>query len=215
MIRGIHTSEFWITVLTIICLTILVALDKVTLEIALGLLGASGAYTMSRGASKWGGVSRTSRPDPAAKAHPPSGLVSMICAGLIAFAALGLLVQVTGAVGCATSSSVRPVHDAFVVEAERDLKSAFYVVDAFLLWEERNRHTAGPAVTAIADDLRIQFPAYLTSAQDVLRTYKRTRTPEGRADLATWLQTVQAAMLQAVKHMPAQDADAAIARAGM
>jgi hypothetical protein len=207
MPRGIHTSEFWLTLVTIVCLTVLVALDKVTLEIALGLLGASGIYTASRGVAKLSGVSRGARSAP----KPGGGTggegvasIMALCLGLQALT--GILITT----GCSTTE-VAPGHDAFVVEAEKDLRTAFHVVDAFLSWEERNRPVVGEEVTNLADDLRVQFPAYLASAQDVLRTYKRSRTPEGRGDVVTWLQTVQSAMLAAVRHLPPPVTDSAIA----
>ena len=89
-----------------------------------------------------------------------------------------------------------------VVEAEKDIRTAFHLVDGFLSWEAANRTTAGPSVTAIADDLRESFPSALQSAQDTLRAYKRHRTPEGRADVTAWLATVNAAMLAALRHLP-------------
>lgn len=79
----------------------------------------------------------------------------------------------------------------------------------FLAWEHANRATVGPEVTALADDLRVQFPAYLQSAGAVLKAYKLNRTPEGKASLTTWLATINAAVLQAVKHLPTDNADAA------
>lgn len=128
-------------------------------------------------------------------------------------------IALTGAVGVSvlsgcSSTQMAPGQDAFVVEAEKDLRTAFHVVDGFLAWEAANRLTAGHDVTTLADDLRIQFPAYLQSAQDVLRAYKRNRTPEGRASVTTWLETVNAAMLAAVRHLPAPEANAAYKAAG-
>lgn len=207
--RGIHTSEFWLTLVTILCLTFLVSIDKVSVEIALGLLGASGIYTASRGVAKLGGLSRGARP-PAKPAGgpgaPDAGTAKHVVTLCLALQAItGLIITA----GC-SSTQVAPGHDAFVVEAEKDIRTAFHVVDAFLQWEERNRPVVGEEVTNLADDLRVQFPAYLASAQDVLRAYKRSRTPEGRADVVTWLQTVQSAMLAAVRHLPPAVTDSAI-----
>lgn len=132
---------------------------------------------------------------------------------LIAGIALSGAVGVSVLSGC-SSTQVAPGQDAFVVEAEKDLRTAFHVVDGFLAWEAANRSTAGQEVTALADDLRVQFPAYLQSARDVLRAFKRNRTPEGRASVATWLDTVHAAMLAALRHLPAPEANAAYRATG-
>lgn len=125
----------------------------------------------------------------------------------LTFTACGVLT------GCA-SNSVAEGHDPFVVEAEKDIRTAFHVVDGFLAWENTNRAVAGPEVTAFADTLRLSFPDYLTSAQSVLRAYKENRTAEGRASVMTWLETLNAAMLRAVQHLPEKDAKVAYRAAG-
>jgi hypothetical protein len=119
-----------------------------------------------------------------------------------------------GLTGCASSGQVAEGQEAFVVEAEKDLRTAFHVVDGFLAWEAANRAAVGAEVTALADDLRVRFPVYLQSAEDVLRTYKRTRDADGRASVRTWLTTVNSAMLAALRHLPPPQANAAYAAAG-
>lgn len=111
--------------------------------------------------------------------------------------------------GC-SSTQVAPGHDPFVVRAESDMMTSWRVVDAFLAWEHANRDSVGPGVTSIADDLRVRFPGYLTSAEFVLRTYKRHRTPELRADTQTWLITLQTAMQQALRYLPTPETDKAL-----
>ena len=50
--RGILTSEFWLTALVIIATTVLTAMGKMTAEQAVGSLGVSGLYALSRGVAK-------------------------------------------------------------------------------------------------------------------------------------------------------------------
>lgn len=135
-------------------------------------------------------------------------------AAMLYFAAVSLVCLILPPITGCSSTQVAAGHDPFVVEAEKDLRSAFHVVDDFLAWEHANRRTLSPAVTSFADDLRIQFPAYLQSAEDTLRTYKRNRTPENKASLSTWLATVQAAMAQAITFLPPPEAAAAKAKLG-
>lgn len=137
----------------------------------------------------------------------PKLLGLLVAAGL----AVAALAPVTTITGCTTSSQVEPGHDAYVIEVEKDLRTAFNVVDAFLQWEHLNRATAGRDVTAAADALRVNFPKSYASAQNVLRTYKRTRTPEAKADMATWVATINAALIEAVKNLPAAEASKAFA----
>lgn len=115
--------------------------------------------------------------------------------------------------GC-SSTQVAAGSEAWVVESEKDLRSAFYVVDEFLRWEHANRATAGADVTKLADTLRREFPGKHASAEAVLRTYKRTRTPEARADASTWVATVNAAMIEALRHLPPAEATKAFNAAG-
>lgn len=125
---------------------------------------------------------------------------------------LGTAVVVTG-LGCA-SNQTAPGSEAFVVEAEKDLRTAFHVVDGFLRWELANRGgAASPDVTKIADTLRVEFPGKLASAEKVLRAYKANRDPNGKADLMAWVNTLTTAMLEAVKHLPTKEAEAAYAKA--
>jgi hypothetical protein len=133
-------------------------------------------------------------------------LVSLAAAVLMT---AGLTLTLPILPGCASSGTVEAGSESFVVEAEKDIRTAFNVVDAFLQWEAANRSLAGADVTRVADQLRSQFPGYLASARDTLRTYKTNRTPENRASLSTWLATINTAMLQAVQHMPAPAASAA------
>ena len=131
----------------------------------------------------------------------------------LAIGCLALSVTTGGLTGCA-SSQVAPGSEAFVVESEKDLRSAFYVVDGFLEWELANRPQAGKDVTAVADDLRAHFPGYLKSAEEVLRTYKANRTADNKAALGTWVATLNAAMIQSLKYLPQATANAAYAKAG-
>lgn len=54
---GIATTEFWLTALALVCVTVLISLDKVTVN-QIGelwpLLGSIGAYAVSRGIAKRG-----------------------------------------------------------------------------------------------------------------------------------------------------------------
>lgn len=122
---------------------------------------------------------------------------------------VGTVAAVVTATGCSTTATSG---DPFVVEAEKDLRTAFNVVDSFLEWEANNRATAGSDVTAAADTIRTTFPAAYKSAWDTLTTYKQNRDPAGRANLATWLQTINAAMLNAVRAMPQAQASSAISK---
>lgn len=134
---------------------------------------------------------------------------------LLATALLGSLILIGAAnTGCSTTQ-VAEGHNPFVVEAEKDLRTSWHIVDGFLSWEHANRKTVDPGVTAIADDLRVAFPSYLQSAEDVLRAYKRSRTPANRAELQTWLVTVQTAMEQALRYLPSPEATRAYRAAGV
>jgi len=125
---------------------------------------------------------------------------------LLAFVAI--TIPTVPLTGC-QSTGVAAGSEAFVVEAEKDLRTSFSVVDAFLQWEASNRAIAGKDVTKVADTLRVEFPKALASARETLRVYKSNRTPENRGNLATWLATVNEAMLQSIKYMPASTATAA------
>lgn len=100
-------------------------------------------------------------------------------------------------------------HDPFVVEAEADLRTAFHVVDGFLAWEQANRAGLSPEVTALANQLRRDFPGYLDSAERVLATYKRARDPASKVQVNTWLVTVNSAMLAALEHLPPSETSTA------
>lgn len=136
---------------------------------------------------------------------------TLLFAVTLALSALVTVPVITGT-GCA-SSQVDPGSEAFVVEAEKDIRTSFKIVDAFLQWEHLNRTTAGPDVTAAADKLRVDFPKWHASAQTVLRAYKTARTPESRGDVTTWLNTLTTAMLEAVKYLPPAEASKAYAAA--
>jgi hypothetical protein len=147
--------------------------------------------------------------------HHDLTMKRLFAAILLATALLGSLILFGAATtGCSTTQ-VAAGHDPFVVEAEKDLRTAWHVVDGFLSWEDTNRKTVDPGVTAIADDLRIAFPSYLQSAEDVLRAYKRSRTPANRSNLQTWLVTVQTAMEQALRYLPSVEATQAYRAAGV
>jgi hypothetical protein len=110
--------------------------------------------------------------------------------------------------GCQTNGG----GDQFVIEAEKDLRSTFHIVDAFLEYEASNRRTVGPDVTAVADAMRRDFPPAYKAARDSLRAYKENRDPQGRANVSTWLKTLNAAMLSALRALPQQEAAAALNR---
>lgn len=108
--------------------------------------------------------------------------------------------------GCA-SYEVAPGSEKWVVETEKALKTAFNVVDGFLLWESQNRGAVGNDVTAAADTLRKHFPAYYRAATATLRVYKYHRTPDNRANLQTVMNTVMEATVQALKFLPSEKAN--------
>lgn len=123
-----------------------------------------------------------------------------VLTGLLLFTAVPAVVVTS--TGCA-SQQVADGHDPFVVSAERDIAAAFRITDSFLQWEFENRETAGAGAAELANGLRAEFPRIYASATDTLRVYKRTRTPEAKADLTTWLALLNHTLLEVSKYLPA------------
>lgn len=118
-------------------------------------------------------------------------------------AALGLLVVATP--GCSTtgdSNSVAQSGDPIVVSTETTLKTAFTVIDGFLLWEHQNRPLVGSDVTKAADAIRGEAPQAFQAANAALLAYKKNRTPDNRAELETWLALLLELQTQAITLYP-------------
>lgn len=93
--------------------------------------------------------------------------------------------------GCkSTGSPLIASGDPVVVNSEKAIAIAFDAVDSFLRWEYANRHAVPSEVTKAADALRREAPDAFRNARSVLRSYKTNRTPEQKALLDTWLNTV-------------------------
>lgn len=126
----------------------------------------------------------------------------------ILFAALGLWVLPTTSlvlVGCAPGcSTVAEGHDPIVVRAEQVADLSFEVLDAFVTLEENNRaylRTVSPEIEKAANTIRRDGRAALEGLRDATRTYKTNRTPENKANLDTWIATVEKLRQIALKHL--------------
>lgn len=114
-----------------------------------------------------------------------------------AAAALGVLLWMTvptvAVVTFAGCAAVAPGADPVVVNAERTTKNAWTLVESFLEYEKANRNVlfkADPSIKQWADKIRAEAPPAFEVARNATKAYKRNRTPENKATLATYLATV-------------------------
>lgn len=99
--------------------------------------------------------------------------------------------------GCAI---LDPSADKFIVRSQQTIQSSFVTVNSFLQLEYANRAVAqalDPSITKLADQLRETYPPINRSAWTVLDTYRNNRTPENKANLATYLAMLNEAVAQA------------------
>lgn len=93
--------------------------------------------------------------------------------------------------GC---SVIDPGADKVVVNAQRTLASSFDGVDTFLKLEH-DAVKAGlkvPAeVTSAANTLRVKFPPADKAANEALKLYKSTKSPENKRSLEQWITIVK------------------------
>lgn len=103
--------------------------------------------------------------------------------------------------GCA---SVAEGHDPIVVNAERVSASAFDLIDSFLQYEAANRELlwrTDQGIKRVADQLRDQAPGAIKTLRNATKAYKANKTPENKANLATWLATVNSLLADASANM--------------
>lgn len=104
-------------------------------------------------------------------------------------------------------------HDAAVVRSEQTAKIAISTVDAFLAYETENRGAVPAQVTASADVLRDTFPPAYETFRSATKAYKKNRSQENKATLATASKVIESLMASALKHLPSALASAAKAKA--
>lgn len=121
--------------------------------------------------------------------------------------------------GCQTTATTQtpgtPARgpSAIVVEAERDLRIAFHVVDAFLEWEFNNRQLVSKDVQTLAANLRENFPAIYAGATAAVRGYKRTHAVADNDRLTTALAALNQTAVAAMRLLPSDQTAVAVDRA--
>lgn len=109
------------------------------------------------------------------------------------------LVGCTG--GCST---VAEGHDPIVVRAEQAADLSFEVFDSYLRLEEANRdylRTVSPEFEKTANAIRVDGRAAIESLRSATKAYKNNRTPENKANVETWLRTVEVLRQTALKYI--------------
>lgn len=99
------------------------------------------------------------------------------------------LVGCTG--GCA---SIGEGQDPVVVNAERVAAASFEIMDTFNQMEFNNRdelRKLSPEIEKAANHVRVEGKAALESLRAATKAYKTNRTPENKANVATWIATVE------------------------
>lgn len=105
--------------------------------------------------------------------------------------------------GCSTNK-VAEGSDPIVVNAERLQATAFEALDMLMTMEENNRaylRSVAPEVERAANLIRRDGPNALKSLEDATLAYKRNRTPENKANMETWIKTVEALKATAIKYI--------------
>ena len=106
----------------------------------------------------------------------------------------------------ASCAGITPGNDPVVVNAERSTVVAVDVFDTFTKWEYDNRKAcaAFPEIRESADRIRTGGPDWLASARHLTQAYKQNRTPENKANLATAIALLRAAMVEANDYLPVE-----------
>src|SRR5687768_10196277 len=109
---------------------------------------------------------------------------------MLLFSTLAIPIAVT-VTGC---SAIQEGHDPVVVRSEQASRYAFEIFDTFVTEEERNRvgwRAISPDIEKTANRIRRQGRQAVEELVRVTRVYKYNRTPENKANVETWLLTVQ------------------------
>ena len=90
--------------------------------------------------------------------------------------------------GCVT---VKDGSDPLLVRAEQIAETAYDSMDAFVLWEYKNRSVLTPDVKASADLVREFGPRYLEAVRAATRSYKAERTQPNAQQLQSAINVLQ------------------------
>lgn len=108
-------------------------------------------------------------------------------------------------VGCTSGCrSVAEGSDPVVVRAEQAADISFEIMDAYLSLEENNREylrTVSPEFEKAAIRVRTDGKAAIENLRSATKTYKQNRTPENKANITTWLATVEEIRRIAAKYI--------------
>lgn len=110
-------------------------------------------------------------------------------------------------VGCAwlQPTTVAAGHDPVVVGAEQTAKLSLSYASEFLKWEWPNRAGLPKEVTALADDVRSDFPPAYGDFRAATKAYKTTRSPEHRATLLTAQAIIDTIIARVRARLPAEN----------
>jgi hypothetical protein len=112
-----------------------------------------------------------------------------------------LLLPLLLATSCGTLS---PGSDSIVVRSEQTRDIALTTFDAFVKFEYNNRAyllTINPGIKNAADTVRAGAPKWISDFTIVLNVYKKNRTVDNQANLATALATLDAALATAQSYL--------------
>lgn len=115
---------------------------------------------------------------------------------------IGLLVSILlmGS-GCA---SILSGNDPVVVRAEQTEKIALATFDTFLAIEAAHQaeiQSMSPIIHTVAENVRKNGKNWLTTANNLRKTYKSSRTPENKANLMTAIAIVETALTETQKYL--------------
>ena len=97
--------------------------------------------------------------------------------------------------GCAPR--IAPGADPLVVRAEELAERASESMDAFVLWEYKNRPALNKDITAAADLVREFGPKYLTQLREATKLYKFSKTQPDADKVKSAMATLQLLLDQA------------------
>lgn len=104
-------------------------------------------------------------------------------------------------VGCST---VKPGNDPFVVRAEQTVDTAYHTFDLFVVLERENEGIVAQfnvGIHVYAELIRRESPHWINTANTLIRTYKRNRTSDNKANAQTAIAVVEAGLEQAKKYI--------------
>ena len=104
------------------------------------------------------------------------------------------LVGILVVVALSACATLQTGADPVLVRAEQTLEISFTTIDGLLFVEKYHRaelEKVVPNAHQVAETLRVRAPEALRAATRAIDVYRIHRTPEAKADLATWLAVVQ------------------------